>query len=68
MPIFEYQCAACGERFERLLFGNERPDLRCPRCGKSGAVRVMSTFAVATTPDASPPGPCGSPDCACRRQ
>jgi putative FmdB family regulatory protein len=46
MPIYEFVCAHCGERFERLASaGTERE--RCPECGEEGAERVLSAFAPA---------------------
>jgi len=30
MPIFEYVCNGCAERFEALVFGNRGP--ACPNC------------------------------------
>ena len=37
MPTYEYECAACGCRFERFQGMTERPLEMCPECG--GAVR-----------------------------
>ncbi|NMB75950.1 MAG: zinc ribbon domain-containing protein [Myxococcales bacterium] len=35
MPLYEYRCPACGERFELLRSASERDDeAQCPRCGK----------------------------------
>ncbi len=46
MPIYEFRCEDCGERFEKLCFGyREEQDLRCPRCGSSRVRKEFSTFA-----------------------
>ncbi len=46
MPIYEYRCAACSNRFERLLGGAvETSKLACPSCG-SDARRMLSLIAV----------------------
>ncbi|TMQ72570.1 MAG: zinc ribbon domain-containing protein [Candidatus Eisenbacteria bacterium] len=67
MPIFEYRCTSCGERYETLVSRAERATPRCPRCGGAQAERLISTFAVGRARPAAPtPGPCGSADCACR--
>ena len=66
MPIFEYRCEACGERFEALRSHTETSATQCPRCGDPRVERLLSVFAV-TQPRTVPPGPCGSSDCACRR-
>ncbi len=34
MPIYEYRCQDCGEKFEKLVRGNSgQPELTCPNCG-----------------------------------
>ena len=67
MPIFEYRCGACGERFETLVSRADAETPRCPRCGASHAERMISSFAVTGTQPRRPAGPCGSDDCACRQ-
>src|SRR5438874_2242005 len=67
MPIFEYRCAACGGEFENLQFRNDEAAPPCPRCGGKRVERLLSVFAVPSVRPATPPGPCGSADCACRR-
>lgn len=43
MPIYEFVCSECGERFERLVdAGAERES--CPSCGSTGE-RVFSAVA-----------------------
>lgn len=32
MPLFDYQCAACGHEFETLQGINEQPLTDCPKC------------------------------------
>jgi putative FmdB family regulatory protein len=47
MPIYEYECDACGHTASHVMLGSERlrqPD--CPQCGSSDTRRVMSSFAV----------------------
>lgn len=33
MPRYDYQCAECGVRFERIQGFNEAPITECPECG-----------------------------------
>ena len=44
MPIYEFRCASCGERFEELVAvgTDERP---CRECGSGRASRVLSAQA-----------------------
>ena len=67
MPIYEYHCITCDQRFERLTSGAERLEVTCPRCRGGKVERLLSTFAVGkSSATLTPPGPCGSSDCACR--
>ncbi len=67
MPLYEYQCSACGGRFEILqpLGGGSR-DLTCPQCRSSEVEKVLSTFAAGSHGSgqgqgfASPQSGCGS--------
>jgi len=72
MPLFEYECTGCGNKFELLVRGSEQP--RCPACGGERVEKCLSVFAVsvksastapasagtcATCPHASDPAGCG---------
>ena len=39
MPLYEYQCDACGHRFEQIRKFSDSPLEACPSCG--GAVRKL---------------------------
>lgn len=43
MPIYEYRCGGCGERYECLVFRSDEA-VQCPKCGSSDAHREMSVF------------------------
>lgn len=44
MPIYEFVCEACGERFDALVeLGTETLD--CDLCGTGGSKRVLSAQA-----------------------
>lgn len=68
MPMYEYQCEACGERFERLSWGQAEAQARCA-CGSQQVERIwFSRVAVATAaPEAGvcarPGGCCGGGQC-----
>ena len=45
MPLYEYQCDACGHRFEKIQKFSDALESVCPKCG--GLVRkLMSSPAI----------------------
>ncbi|HEX8031047.1 MAG TPA: FmdB family zinc ribbon protein [Vicinamibacterales bacterium] len=45
MPLYEYQCDACGHRFEVIQKFSDAPIEVCPKCG--GAVqKLLSSPAI----------------------
>src|SRR5882724_9721667 len=65
MPLYEYQCDACGRRFELIRKFSDPPLDACPTCG--GAVRKLvsspafqfkgSGFYITDYPKKDQPGP-----------
>jgi putative FmdB family regulatory protein len=43
MPIFEYVCRGCSEKFETLVLGSRQPS--CPNCDGCELEKQMSAFA-----------------------
>jgi putative FmdB family regulatory protein len=47
MPLYEYECRNCEERFDKLVSGNPPPgSVRCPECGSDQVAKQFSTFAT----------------------
>jgi len=42
MPTYEYECGACGHRFEQYQSMSDKPIKKCPKCGKAKARRMIS--------------------------
>ncbi|MDD2850805.1 MAG: zinc ribbon domain-containing protein [Desulfuromonadaceae bacterium] len=64
MPIYEYSCMKCGNRFEKLLKSAdvESESVECPSCGSAEVKKELSTFSSG---GAKPPAcDCGG---ACKR-
>jgi len=45
MPIYEYQCEACGHSLETLQKVSDSPLTRCPRCGADALKKLISASA-----------------------
>ena len=46
MPIFDYQCRACGDEFELLVL--KGGVAVCPSCQSPDLEQLLSSFAVST--------------------
>ena len=74
MPIYEYACGGCGNRFEKLV-RRFTETVSCPACASASVDKLLSVFAVgvsAPSPTASGceargggcgSGPCGAGAC-----
>jgi len=53
MPIYEYQCIKCGDKFEvRQSIGEDGARLNCPKCAAENPKRLFSSF-FSPTPNSS---------------
>jgi putative FmdB family regulatory protein len=41
MPTYDYECSACGNRFEELQTFNDPPLTKCPNCKKNKLTRLF---------------------------
>ena len=46
MPLYEYQCDACGHRFEKIRKFSDPPVETCPQCGKGPVKKLPSSPAI----------------------
>lgn len=55
MPIYEYRCQECGEKFDKLIRSStDQTEISCPGCGSKQAEKVPSLFGTSgftTTPN-----------------
>ena len=50
MPIYEYECPGCGERFElRRGINDSDSEIKCPKCGAENPRRVFSVFSTGSS-------------------
>ena len=45
MPLYEYQCAKCGHRFEKIESFSAPETKKCPKCGGK-AERLLAAPAI----------------------
>lgn len=56
MPVYEYECKSCGEKFEVNRSLNDVAEKeKCPKCGGSDTRRVYSTFGSCSSCSPNPP-------------
>ena len=64
MPIYEYQCEQCGEKFEYLAKRLSDKPAACPECNAETLKKLLSTFSpnanVARMPE---PPACSTGNC-----
>jgi putative FmdB family regulatory protein len=50
MPIYEYECQSCGERFDKLFtsISKRPPQIICPACESEEVQRLISAPAIHT--------------------
>ena len=69
MPLYEYRCHDCDEKFERYVraWGDA---VVCPACESGSVDKLLSTFAFAASDGGSSSsagaGCCGRGGCGCR--
>ena len=67
MPIYEYKCKNCGEKFEEFQsIGAGNEDVVCPNCNTPRPERLFSAFSssgasVGSSSSGGSCGPSGSP-------
>ena len=75
MPIYEYTCESCSNKFEQLVRTmNAEATAKCPECGSTKTARSLSVFAVgaeggrskSAAADVPMCGRCGGPPGSCQ--
>jgi putative FmdB family regulatory protein len=46
MPLYEYECEVCRQRFERIMKYSDPLIEVCPLCGKSPVRKLLSSPAI----------------------
>ena len=53
MPLYEYVCKKCGQRFEALVRAGEKTV--CEKCGSPEVEKLLSAFAAVSSAGSRPP-------------
>ena len=61
MPIYEFQCEACGRESEILVRSTRWEGTPCPKCGSPKLVKKLSVFASSVAGAASEAACTGQP-------
>jgi putative FmdB family regulatory protein len=46
VPLYEYECEACGQRFEKIQKFSDEPLAVCAKCGKGPIKKLFSSPAI----------------------
>jgi putative FmdB family regulatory protein len=72
VPIYEYVCDDCGERYERIVMSKKQA-IACPKCASAKHTLQLSVFAApsngsksSASSNSAPAGGCCSGACGCR--
>ncbi len=50
MPIYEYRCQECGEKFEKLVrLSTSTSEIECPKCSGRRVEKLISAFSTRTS-------------------
>lgn len=67
MPLYEYRCETCENRFEALVLSSG-DEISCPKCESTNLKKLFSTFGVKSAnsiPISSTPVNSVGPGCGC---
>lgn len=51
MPIYEYVCEKCGNKFELLKKNSSSDENKCPVCGSDKVIKQFSVFMQSSKKD-----------------
>ncbi|GAB4337509.1 MAG: hypothetical protein Kow0037_20370 [Calditrichia bacterium] len=46
MPLYEYRCRDCEEKFDKLVPYAQSHQQECPKCGSQNTEKLISSFAT----------------------
>ncbi|NLG33630.1 MAG: zinc ribbon domain-containing protein [Syntrophomonadaceae bacterium] len=49
MPIFDYVCQNCANRFDLIISNSKKDGVKCPKCGSANVQQLLSLFNTGST-------------------
>ncbi|NLB52289.1 MAG: zinc ribbon domain-containing protein [Syntrophomonadaceae bacterium] len=46
MPIFEFHCQDCDNKFNLLISNNDKNKVKCPQCSSGNIKQLLSLFST----------------------
>lgn len=66
MPLFEFVCKKCGNKFEKIVFSINNEEIKCPSCNSKELEKQFSIFSSASSNSSCSNK--GSSDCISKQQ
>ncbi|MGI5921406.1 MAG: FmdB family zinc ribbon protein [Syntrophomonadaceae bacterium] len=54
MPIFDFACSECGNKFDVMISNSDKDKVRCPQCGSAKVEQKLSLFNTGGKSGGSP--------------
>ncbi|NLV21401.1 MAG: zinc ribbon domain-containing protein [Syntrophomonadaceae bacterium] len=54
MPIFDFECSDCGNKFDLLIANKDKDKAQCTKCGSRNIKQLLSMFATSSASSSSP--------------
>lgn len=48
MPIFDFQCKECGNKFDLMISNKDKDKVQCTQCGSKDVKQLLSMFATSS--------------------
>ncbi|MGI6413751.1 MAG: FmdB family zinc ribbon protein [Syntrophomonadaceae bacterium] len=49
VPIFDFVCQDCANRFDLIISNSKKNDVKCPKCGSANVQQLLSLFNTGST-------------------
>jgi len=49
VPVFDFKCQECGNKFDIMVSNRQKEEVRCPTCGAEKVQQLLSAFSSPKT-------------------